>query len=189
MKKPKSRRDKRQSVQKIQPEIRSREEMDKLKFSAYQMVVVQGYTQKKSAEMLQVSENTLSNWAKEGNWKELKEGRMQDYRSEVSNIKQIIRLTSQRRLEIEEEIGKAQESGDKDSEAALRIEANKLADAIAKWGKALRELDKENKYSLGELINMMDDMFSDLRQFDPELFERTIPFQQYYIRKKTNELG
>jgi len=164
-------------------------EYNKLKHSAYQYVVVQGKTQKAAAEILGITEQTLSEWSNKDDWKKQREGRQQDYRTEVENIKQIIRLTSERRLEIEVDIPGAQKAGDSKKELELRGEANRLADSIAKWGKTLRELDKNNRYTLGELINIMDDMFTDMRQFDPELFERTIPFQQYYIRKKTNELG
>ena len=184
MRKNKSRREKVSTTVK-----RPKAELDKLKFSAYQLVVVQGKTQKEAAETVGVSEVTMSDWSKEGDWRNQRLSRQQDHRTEVENIKQIMRLTSDRRLEIESDIAAAQKTEDKKLEAELRAEANRLSDSISKWGKALRELDKNNRYTLGELINMIDDMFTDMRQYDPELFERTIPFQQYYIRKKTNELG
>ncbi|MEA4981411.1 MAG: hypothetical protein VB066_01710 [Paludibacter sp.] len=165
------------------------EEYQKLKFSAYEYVVVQGKTQKATAELLGITEQTVSEWARESGWKEQREGRQQSTRTEAENIRQIIRLNSERRLEIENEIAKAVKLSDKKLEAELRAEANRLSDNTAKWAKTLREMEKNNKYSLGELINMMDDLFTDMRQSDPELFEKTINFQQYYIRKKTNELG
>lgn len=165
------------------------EEYQKLKFSAYEYVVVQGKTQKSTAELLGITEQTVSDWAREGAWKELRQARQQSTRTEAENIRQIIRLNSERRLEIENEISNAVKLSDKKLEAELRSEANRLSDNTAKWAKTLREMEKNNKYSLGELINMMDDMFTDMRQHDPELFEKTINFQQYYIRKKTNELG
>lgn len=165
------------------------EEYQKLKFSAYEYIVVQGKTQKATAEMLGITEQTISEWAREGGWKEQREGRQQSTRTEAENIRQIIRLNSERRLDIENEISNAVKLCDKKLESELRAEANRLSDNTAKWAKTLREMEKNSKYSLGELINMMDDMFTDMRQNDPALFEKTINFQQYYIRKKTNELG
>ena len=164
-------------------------EYEKLKFSAYEYIVIKGKIQKETAELLGITEQTVSDWAREGKWKELRQARQQSTRTEADNIRQIIRLNSERRLEIEGEINTAVKVEDKKLEGELRSEANRLSDNSAKWAKTLREMEKNNKYSLGELINMMDDMFTDMRQSDPELFEKTINFQQYYIRKKTNELG
>ena len=164
-------------------------EYQKLKFTAYEYVVVQGKTQKETAELLGLTEQTISDWSRTDGWKEQREGRQQSSRTEAENIRQIIRLNSERRLEIEGEISTAVKVTDKKLEAELRSEANRLSDNSAKWAKTLREMEKNNKYSLGELINMMDDLFTDMRQHDPELFEKTISFQQYYIRKKTQELG
>lgn len=164
-------------------------EYEKLKFTAFEYVVIQGKTQKATAEMLGITEQTVSEWARTDGWKEQREGRQQSSRTEADNIRQIIRLNSERRLDIEHEIADAVKLCDKKLEGELRSEANRLSDNSAKWAKTLREMEKNNKYSLGELINMMDDLFTDMRQHDPELFERTINFQQYYIRKKTQELG
>lgn len=166
-----------------------KQDYEKLKYSAWEYVVVHGYTQKKTAETLGLTEQTISAWAIDENWKEQREGRQQDYRTDVENIKQIIRLTSKRRLELEQEISDAQKTGEAKEEAEKRTEANKLADEISKWSKTLQGLDKNNKYTLGELINVMDDLFTSMRQFDEDLFVKTIPFQTYYIRKRTQELG
>lgn len=167
----------------------SKNEYQKLKYSAYEYIVIQGKTQKETAKLLGISEQTLSEWSRESNWKDQRKARQQSTRTESDNIRQIIRLNSERRLIIETEIADAIKDNNKKLESELRAEANRLSDNTAKWAKTLREMDKNNKYSLGELINMMDDLFNDMRLNDPELFEKTINFQQYYIRKKTNELG
>ena len=164
-------------------------EYQKLKFSAYEYVVVQGKTQKETAETLGLTEQTISDWARTEGWKEQREGRQQSYRTDIDNVKQIIRLTSKRRLDLEQEIRDAQKTQDEKTEKDLLKESLQIGDELSKLTKTLQGLQKDSKYTLGELINMMDDMFTDMRQSDPELFEKTINFQQYYIRKKTNELG
>lgn len=167
----------------------SKQEYEKLQNSFYELIVIQGYTQKKAAEMLNISEVTASKWAIEGDFKKLREGRQQDYRTDVDNIRQIIRLTSKRRLEIEEEIYDAQKVGDEETEMKLRKQTAVLGDELAKLTKTLQGIEKDQKYTLGEFINVMDDIFSALREYDGDLFNKTIPFQSYYVRKRTNELG
>ncbi|GAB6123536.1 helix-turn-helix domain-containing protein [Dysgonomonas termitidis] len=43
-----------------------------LKKKAYDLVVIQGRPQKEAANILNLSEKTLSVWSKSGNWQELK---------------------------------------------------------------------------------------------------------------------
>lgn len=167
----------------------TRQEYEKLKHSFYELVVQQGYTQKDACEMLNISTVTGTKWAKEGDFKTQRQARQQDYRTDVENIRQIIRLTSKRRLEIEEEIIDAQKRGDEEEEIKLRKQTATLGDELAKLTKTLQGIEKDNKYTLGEFINVMDDIFTALREYDLELFNKTIPFQSYYVRKRTNELG
>ena len=166
-----------------------KQEYDKLKYSAYELVVIQGYTQKRTAETLGVTEQTISAWAIEEDWRNQREGRQQDYKTDVANVKQIIRLTSKRRLDLELEIHDAQKLGDDKLEKELRKESLQIGDELSKLTKTLAGLEKDNKYTLGEFINVMDDIFTNMRQFDEDLFVKTIPFQTYYVRKRTQELG
>lgn len=167
----------------------SKQEYEKLQHSFYELVVIQGYTQKKAAEILNISEVTGSKWATEGDFKKLRQGRQQDYRTDTDNIRQIIRLTSKRRLEIEEEIHDAQKVGDGETEMKLRKQTAVLGDELAKLTKTLQGIEKDQKYTLGEFINVMDDIFTLMREYDLDLFNKTIQFQGYIVRKKTNELG
>ncbi|MEI8087639.1 MAG: hypothetical protein WCG93_15625 [Paludibacter sp.] len=166
-----------------------KQDYEKLKHSAWEYVVVLGYTQKRAAELTGLTEQTISAWAIEDDWKGQREGRQQSYRTDVDNVKQIIRLTSQRRLDLEHEIHDAQKLTDADLEKALRKESLQIGDELSKLTKTLAGLEKDNKYTLGEFINVMDDIFTNMRQFDEELFVKTIPFQTFYVRKRTQELG
>lgn len=167
----------------------SKQEYEKLQHSFYELVVIQGYTQKKAAEILNISEVTASKWAIEGDFKKLREGRQQDYRTDVDNIRQLIRLKAKRKLEIENEIHDAQTTGDSEEEERLRKESLGIADELSKLTKTLQGIEKDQKYSLGEFINVMDDIFTSMREYDLDLFNKTIQFQGYIVRKKTNELG
>lgn len=167
----------------------TQQEYEKLKYSAYQIVVVQGHTQKYAAETLGVSEVTMSSWAKEMNFKANRETRQGNTDTDIENTKQIIRLLSGQRLMLEEEIAVAQKTGDQKQEIELRKQARGISDEISKHNKTLENLNKEDKYTLGVYINVFDDIFTALREYDDELFNSTIQFQQFIIRKRTNELG
>ncbi len=161
----------------------------KLRQSAYELVVVQGYTQKAAAETLGVSEVTMSDWSKSDNWRGLKAGRQSTVSTSVNNIKKIINLLSERRLTIEEMITEAIASGDKEQELDLRKQAGALSDEISKHNKTLLTIQKENRVTLGVYIDVMEDIFETMRAENENLWEQTVDFQTCLIRKKTNELG
>lgn len=167
----------------------SKKEYNKLKHSAYELVVMQGYDQKEVAKILCISEQTVSAWSQEGGWINEQKARQQCFSSDTTNTKEIIKLLSEKRLSLEMEIRDAEKEGDKDLELSLRKEARALSDEIAKHNKTLMNLDKENKVSLGAFIDVMDEVFNSLRVYDEELWEKTIMFQESMIRRKTNELG
>lgn len=170
----------------------SRNEYDKIRRTAYEYVVILGYDQKVVAEMLHVTEATISKWAttgKEGKWRDLREARQSCKSTDADNVKQLLRVMSQQRLEIEEQILDAQKAGDTKEEVRLRKEARALSDEMSKQNKTLLNLDKENRITLGVFIDVMDEIFNSLRQFDEALWEKTIDFQSNIIRRKTNELG
>ncbi|KAA6347167.1 hypothetical protein EZS27_005336 [termite gut metagenome] len=164
-------------------------EYDKLKYAAYQYIVMQGLTQKQTAELLGVTEVTMSAWAKDNGWRDQRQARQATTETDVTNTKQIIRLLSAERLELETQIRGAQTIGDAPAELEYRKKARVVSDEISKHNKVLQSLEKESRYTLGELINVMDDVFKALREYDEELFMKIIPFQEYYVRKRTIDLG
>lgn len=175
--------------QKTRKKQLTKQEYDKLKHSFYELVVIQGHSQKEACEMLDISTVTGSKWAKDGDFKKLRQDRQQDYRTDVDNIRQLIRLKAKRKLTIEEEILDAQTTGDTEEEERLRKESLGIADELSKLTKTLQGIEKDQKYTLGEFINVMDDIFTSLREYDLDLFNKTIQFQGYIVRKKSNELG
>ena len=60
---------------------------------------------------------------------------------------------------------------------------------MAYQNKALADLNKDKEVTLGIFVDVFDEIFSALRQQEPALFEKTIPFQTAYLRRKSNELG
>ena len=177
-----------------------KKEYEKLKRSAYEYVVVQNYTQAETAEMLGISERTLSDWARAGNWRELRKARQSAISTANNNLKNIISLLSEQRIRLEPEIRKAHANGDIELELKLSKEAKSISDEISKINKALQDNDKSNGITLGLYIDIMDDIFNNLRVVDlkircqkcgteTNLFDETLEFQAMLIQKKTIELG
>ena len=165
-----------------------RQEYDKIRRSAYEMVVVHGLTQK-ATEILGVSEVSMSDWAREGKWREEREARQTCTATDADNTRKIISLLSKKRYDLEVEIGDADKTGDIEQQINLRKQARSISDEISKHNKTLISLDKENKATLGIYIDVMDDIFSALRAYDDDMFTKTIDFQALHIRRKTSELG
>lgn len=161
---------------------------DKLKRTAYEYVVVQGRSQKETAALLDITEATVSKWAKDENWKDLRQDRQQCISTDADNLKKLLRVMSQQRLEIEEQILDAQKTGDTKEEIRLRKEARALSDEMSKQNKTLLSLDKTN-YTLGVFIDVMDEIFNHMRQYDESLWEKTIDFQSVIVKRKTIEIG
>lgn len=131
----------------------------------------------------------MSQWANEGQWRKEKKARQSTASVSTDNLKKIILLLSDRRLEIEDQINESIKAGDSALELELRKQASSVSDEISKHNKTLQTIQKESKVTLGIYIDVMDDIFDHLRNEDPELWEKTIEFQTTLIRKKTNELG
>jgi transposase len=178
----------------------SKKEYTKLKRAAYEYVVVQGCTQTETAEMLNISEKTLSEWARTGGWRELRKARQSAVSTASNNLKNIISLLSEQRLRTEQEIQEAQRTGDRELELKLRKEASVLGDDISKTNRALKDNEKSNGITLGLFIDVMDDIFNSLRIADLKihcpkcgteinLFTETLEFQAMLIQRKTIELG
>ncbi|MBS2099182.1 hypothetical protein [Carboxylicivirga linearis] len=161
---------------------------DKLKRTAYEYIVVQGMSQKETAALLDITEATLSKWSIEGKWKDLRQDRQQCISTDADNLKKLLRVMSQQRLELEEQILDAQKAGDTQEEIRLRKEARALSDEMSKQNKTLLSLDKTS-YTLGVFIDVMDEIFNYMRQYDEGLWEKTIDFQSVMVKRKTNELA
>ena len=124
----------------------------------------------------------------EGKWSDIRKARQQCSSTETDNIRKLISVMSDQRLQLEELILDAQRAGDQKEEIRLRNEAARLSDEMSKMNKTLITLDKSN-YTLGTFIDVMDEIFNSLRHFDEALWEKTIEFQSNIIRRKTQELG
>ena len=161
----------------------------KLRRTAYEYVVEQGKTQKETAIILGLPEKTMSEWAREGGWRELRKTRQSAASTARENIQRIISLLSDKRLNLEYQINEAIDAGDTDLELRLRKDAGRISNDMAYQNKALGELNKEKGATLGMYVDVFDEIFRALKSYSPELFDNTIEFQTLHLRRKSNELG
>lgn len=160
----------------------------KIRHAAYEYIVVQGKSQKEVAALLGISEKSMSKWAKDGEWLELRKSRQSSVSISGENLRRLIGLLSERRLSIEHQINDAIATGDTNEVINLRKEASRLSAEMAFQNKALANINKEN-IALGVYVDVFDDIFTALRNYNSDLFNQTIEFQTLYLRRKSNELG
>ena len=165
-----------------------RSDYDKLKRTAYEYVVVQGLDQKVVANMLNISEATLSKWSKEGRWREERESRQHTSSVDVENTKKLLSLLAKQRLTIETQIQTAINENNAEEEVRLRKKASAITDDMSKINKTLMTISAKN-YTLGVFIDVMDEIFNALRNYDESLWAKTVDFQGILIRKKTIDIG
>ena len=140
-----------------------------------------GKSQKEIAELVNVTEKTISRWVATGNWKVIRDSKVNTGKTKTDNIKQILSDIAEETININRKIDK---TTDRERLKELRKQRNLLADEAAKWNKALENLDKDNKVSFATYIQIFEDIFSNLQSFDEKLFMLTVDFQEYLLNEK-----
>jgi hypothetical protein len=97
-------------------------------------------------------------------------------------------LTEQR-LDINREIKEAKELGDNNLVLALRKQAAAISQEVAIQNKALEKLEKENKIALGTYLEVMNDIFKNLENYDKDIYLKTLDFQESHLSTISIKLG
>lgn len=140
-----------------------------------------GKSQKEIAELVNVTEKTVSRWVTAGNWKVIRDSKVNTGKTKTDNIKQILSDIAEETIAINRRI---ENTTDREKLKELRKQRNQLADEAAKWNKALENLDKDNKVSFATYLQIFEDIFSNLQSFNEKLFMQTLDFQEYLINEK-----
>lgn len=156
---------------------------------AFDYFTKQGFTAKRTAEITGVTEKTIGEWVKAGNWKSVRDANVNSSQSQAQNIKELISELTEQQLAIVEEIKEAKAKGDKDLVTELRKQSASLSQEVAIQTKALEKLDKDNTIGLGSYLEVMDDVFRNLEHFDKDLYHKTIPFQESHLQTISLKLG
>jgi predicted transcriptional regulator len=139
-------------------------------------------SQKEIAEDLGVTEKTVGRWVAEGNWKKLRDARLNNAYHRAENIRKVIDELSERSLEGLQKIREAEATGDRDLVLELKKENTRIAQEVGMYQKALSQMQTESKIALSTYIEVMEDLFSGLQDYDKELYLKTLDFQKHQLQ-------
>lgn len=147
------------------------------------MYVSEGLGNKEIARKLGVSEKSVSAWINDndGLWKKkrLADSISTDKRNE--NINEIINKLAQQKLDLLDKIDRALEEQDDEQVAELRKQASSLDNSVAQWRKQREDMNKTNRIDLSIYIEVMDKIFDAMQVDAPELYFRSLDFQEQHL--------
>lgn len=146
-------------------------------------------TQKDIAADLGITEKTIGSWVNKFNWKALRDAKVNNSTNRAENIKKVIAELTESTLDVLEQIKVAEFNQDKEEVMRLKKETTRIAQEVGMYQKALERLDKDFKVSLSTYMEVMDDIFQSLQNYDSEIFIKTIPFQKAHLQSIAQKLG
>ena len=169
----------------------SKEYYRKLKKEAHDLYVRDGMMCKEISERINVSERSVSNWINENDalWKKERQASVISSKKQGDNLKQIINILADQKLELLRMIDEAIAEGDSDKVLELRKQAAGLDNSVAQWGNQLKEVDKKNRITLAIYIDVMDRIFDAMKAYNAELYFKTLDFQENHLYEAAKMLG
>ena len=157
--------------------------------TAHILYVEQKKSAKEVAELVGVSEKTLSDWVTKFNWKTERNARNTSPTQRIANIENIIAGLAEERIELSRRLQDSEKAANKDEVDEIRRQISKLDDAVSKWNKTLRDINKESKIPLATYLEVMQTIFEALQHYNPKLFMQTLDFQEQHIHDVSLKLG
>lgn len=152
-----------------------------------------GRSQKDIASIINVSENTLSKWCREGKWESERAARLFSSSKLEDNKKQILITMSEMVLDLQKErkeiLALPEEDQDKGRLLEISQQIVSMSDAANKTDKQGDKRQKENRISLAIYLEVMDDIFNALLVENPKVHNDTIDFQERHVQFISKKLG
>lgn len=169
----------------------SKEHYRKLKKEAHDLYVRDGMMCKEISERINVSERSVSNWINENDalWKKERQASVISSQKQGDNLKQIINILADQKLELLRMIDEAIAEGESDKVLELRKQAATLDNSVAQWGNQLKEVDKKNRITLAIYIDVMSRIFDAMKVYDADLYFKTLDFQENHLYEAAKTLG
>lgn len=156
---------------------------------AHILYVDQKKTAKEVAEMVGVSEKTLSDWVAKFKWKTERDARNTSPGKRIANIESIISGLADERIELSSRLIESEKDADKEGVNEIRKQISKLDDAVSKWNKTLRDINKDARIPLATYLDVMQSIFDALQAYDPKLYMQTLSFQESHIHTVSLKMG
>lgn len=168
---------------------------------AREFYIQQNKSENEIATKLNISLRTVQRWAKEGNWKKLRDSKANAPKQRIERTQMVVDSMVEERLAILKELKELQElkemSDPEDTEtlqtlndniASLRKQAAAIDDAISKWNKRIENLDKETKITLSTYMEVMDRIFEALRLVNEPLYMQSLDFQENHLEDVSSKM-
>lgn len=170
---------------------------------AYRMYVKEHRTAKEVSKRTGVTEKTIGIWVKKHGWKKQRNAEVNSAKAQQNRINEILGEYAEQTLyyiqenkKLKVKISNAIANNNTD---ALKIfseqlndnnsELARIDDGSSKWRKQLTDLDKENRISLSVYLEVMDDLFENMRAFDDKLYSNSLDFQEKHLTTISIKLG
>ena len=133
----------------------------------------------------------VSSWINENDalWKKERQASVISSQKQGDNLKQIINILADQKLELLRMIDEAIAEGDSDKVLELRKQAATLDNSVAQWGNQLKEVDKKNRITLAIYIDVMSRIFDAMKVYDADLYFKTLDFQENHLYEAAKMLG
>jgi len=126
--------------------------------------VEQGKTAKEIADIVKVSQQTVGKWIEQENWKNLRTATALQGDKQIANIKEIINIAAEQRLELAAKL-KNTPTNDTQTREAIHKQINQADNSALYWNKILENFDKENRISLSVYITVQERIFNALYMY------------------------
>lgn len=146
-------------------------------------------SQKEIAEDLGVTEKTVGDWVKKYNWKALRDAKLNNSTNRAENIKKVIAELTESTLKVLDKIKIAEAQGGKEEVLALKKETTRIAQEVGMYQKALEKMEKDFKVSLSTYLEVMEDIFEALQNWDKDTYLKTLDFQKAHLQNIAQKLG
>lgn len=151
-------------------------------------------SQKEIAEDLGITEKTVSKWVTDGKWKALRDAKINSTENQALNLKSLISELTDKALETLETIKRIEAKGKEASDLEkaelidLKKESTRISQEVAMYNKTLAQF-QTNKVPLGTYLEVMEDVFKALQNYDKDVFLKTLDFQKSHLQTIAQTLG
>ena len=149
---------------------------DNQRLTAQTLYIDKCLSAKEIAEKLSVTEKTVGNWVKEGNWKQLRNTKQSTPEILIGKYNELLNSLLDQRLEIEKQKGEKPDN------------YYGIIDEMSKVAAMIDRLQKDGQLSLRTHILVLEKFMSALHQQNPQAFMNLIDFQKEYLTLLAQEL-
>jgi len=169
----------------------ARQSKTKERLQAHTLYNETSKSQKEIAEIVGVTEKTVSRWAIDGGWENERNARLMSNDSIKRNGKMAMDNNFQILLELQEKrrMEMAKPQPDKIAIRDIDKEILGYTHAIAQAKNSVEEILSQSKITLILYLQVMDDIFNALKLEEPKIHAQTLDFQERHIQYIAKKLG